>query len=291
MNYGAIEAGGTKFVLAIGNKEGEILERKSIQTRGPEETMDEVISFFKDKNIRALGLGCFGPIELNKEKEKYGYITSTPKKKWVNFDILGTLQRALNIPVSISTDVSAAALGEVTFGEFKNESTLLYITIGTGIGGGYVIDGKIHNGMLHPELGHILVTKDPHDTYKGFCRFHENCLEGLAAGPANEGRTGLKGSEIPDSHESYEFIARYIAEALMNYILVLSPTKIVLGGGVMDRSFLYPKIRENVLRLLNGYILTDELQDIERYIVSPSLMNNSGIKGALALALKAEMED
>lgn len=290
MNYGAIEAGGTKFVLAIGNKEGEILERKSIQTRDPKETMDEVISFFKGKDIRALGLGCFGPLELNKEKEKYGYITSTPKEKWVNFDILGTLKNALNIPVSISTDVSAAALGEVTFGEFKNELTLLYITIGTGIGGGYVIDGKIHNGMLHPELGHILVTKDPRDTYKGFCRFHENCLEGLAAGPANEGRTGLKGSEIPDSHESFEFIARYIAEALMNYILVLSPTKIVLGGGVMDRSFLFPKIRENVQRLLNGYILTDELQDIENYIVSPSLMNNSGIKGALALALSAEIE-
>lgn len=290
MNYGAIEAGGTKFVLAIGNKEGEILERKSIQTRDPKETMDEVISFFKGKDIRALGLGCFGPLELNKGKEKYGYITSTPKEKWVNFDILGTLKKALNIPVSISTDVSASALGEVTFGEFKNEPTLLYITIGTGIGGGYVIDGKIHKGMLHPELGHILVTKDPSDTYKGFCRFHENCLEGLAAGPANEGRTGLKGSEIPDSHESFEFVARYIAEALMNYILVLSPTKIVLGGGVMDRSFLFPKIRENVQRLLNGYILTDELQDIDRYIVSPSLKNNSGIKGALALALNAEIE-
>ena len=201
------------------------------------------------------------------------------------------LFKALNIPVSISTDVSCAALGEVTFGEFKNEPTLLYITIGTGIGGGYVIDGKIHNGMLHPELGHILVTKNPQDTYKGFCRFHENCLEGLAAGPANEGRTGLKGNEIPDSHESFEFIAKYIAEALMNYILVLSPTKIVLGGGVMDRSFIFLKIRENVLKLLNGYILTDELQDIEHYIVSPSLMNNSGIKGALALALKAETED
>jgi len=291
MNYGAIEAGGTKFVLAIGNKEGEILERKSIQTRDPKETMDEVISFFKEKDIRTLGLGCFGPLELNKGKEKYGYITSTPKEKWVNFDILGTLQKALNIPVSISTDVSCAALGEVTFGEFKNEPTLLYITIGTGIGGGYVIDGKIHNGMLHPELGHILVTKNPQDTYKGFCRFHENCLEGLAAGPANEGRTGLKGNEIPDSHESFEFIAKYIAEALMNYILVLSPTKIVLGGGVMDRSFIFLKIRENVLKLLNGYILTDELQDIEHYIVSPSLMNNSGIKGALALALKAETED
>ena len=291
MNYGAIEAGGTKFVLAIGNKDGEILERKSIQTRDPKETMDEVISFFKDKDIKALGLGCFGPLELNRGKEKYGYITSTPKAKWVNFDILGTLKSALNIPVSISTDVSAAALGEVTFGDFKNEPTLLYITIGTGIGGGYVIDGKIHNGMLHPELGHILVTKDPKDSYKGFCRFHENCLEGLAAGPANEGRTGLKGSEIPDSHESFDFVAKYIAEALMNYILVLSPTKIVLGGGVMDRSFLFPKIRENVQRMLNGYILTDELQDIDNYIVSPSLMNHSGIKGALALALNAEAED
>jgi len=287
MHYGAIEAGGTKFVLAIGNDRGKILERAIVPTRDPEDTMKDVVAFFRGKDLKSLGLGCFGPLELNRNKAKYGYITSTPKEKWVDFDILGTLRRELGIPVLISTDVSAAALGEVTFGDFKDEGTLLYITIGTGIGGGYVIEGKIHNGMLHPELGHILVTRDSRDTYKGFCKFHENCLEGLAAGPSNEGRTGQKGADIPDDHESFDFIASYIAQALMNYILILSPTKIVLGGGVMERSFLFPKIRMKVLKLLNGYVLTDELSNIDTYIVPPSLGIHSGIKGALALALEA----
>lgn len=288
MILGAIEAGGTKFVLAIGNEKGEITEKKSIPTRTPEETMPEIHAFFKDKNISALGIGCFGPLELNKDKERYGYITSTPKLAWADYDILGNLKKHLNVPVEISTDVSGAALGEITFGDFEKENTLLYITVGTGIGGGYVIDGKIHNGMLHPEMGHILVTKNPRDTYKGACPYHENCLEGLAAGPANEGRTGMKGIDIPDDHESFHFIAEYMAEALMSYILVLSPTKIVLGGGVMARTHMLPEIRRILKEKMNGYLKTDELSDLDSYIVTPSLGIESGIKGALALALMAE---
>ena len=288
MILGAIEAGGTKFVLAVGNEKGELTEKISIPTRTPEETMPEIYAFFRDKNIEALGIGCFGPLELNKEKEKYGYITSTPKLAWADYDILGNLKKNLNVPVEISTDVSGAALGEVTFGAYKKENTLLYITVGTGIGGGYVIDGKIHNGMLHPEMGHVLVTKNPRDTYKGACPYHENCLEGLAAGPANEGRTGMKGIDIPDDHESFHFIAGYMAEALMSYILVLSPTKIVLGGGVMARSHMLPEIRQILEKKLNGYIKTDQLSSLDSYIVTPSLGTESGIKGALALALMAE---
>jgi len=287
MILGAIEAGGTKFVLAVGNEKGELTEKISIPTRTPEETMPEIYAFFRDKNIEALGIGCFGPLELNKEKEKYGYITSTPKLAWADYDILGNLKKNLNVPVEISTDVSGAALGEVTFGAYKKENTLLYITVGTGIGGGYVIDGKIHNGMLHPEMGHVLVTKNPRDTYKGACPYHENCLEGLAAGPANEGRTGMKGIDIPDDHESFHFIAGYMAEALMSYILVLSPTKIVLGGGVMARSHMLPEIRQILEKKLNGYIKTDQLSSLDSYIVTPSLGTESGIKGALALALMA----
>jgi fructokinase len=288
MIIGAIEAGGTKFVLAVGNEKGELTEKLSIPTRTPEETMPEVYAFFRDKNIEALGIGCFGPLELNKEKEKYGYITSTPKLAWADYDILGNLKKNLNVPVEISTDVSGAALGEVTFGAYEKENTLLYITVGTGIGGGYVIDGKIHNGMLHPEMGHVLVTKNPRDTYKGACPYHENCLEGLAAGPANEGRTGMKGIDIPDDHESFHFIAEYMAEALMSYILVLSPTKIVLGGGVMGRTHMLPEIRQILEKKLNGYIKTDQLSSLDSYIVTPSLGTESGIKGALALALMAK---
>ena len=289
MILGAIEAGGTKFVLAVGNEKGELTEKLSIPTRTPEETMPEIYAFFSDKNIEALGIGCFGPLELNKEKEeKYGYITSTPKLAWADYDILGNLKKNLKVPVEISTDVSGAALGEVTFGAYEKENTLLYITVGTGIGGGYVIDGKIHNGMLHPEMGHVLVTKNPRDTYKGACPYHENCLEGLAAGPANEGRTGMKGIDIPDDHESFHFIAGYMAEALMSYILVLSPTKIILGGGVMARSHMLPEIRQILEKKLNGYIKTDQLSSLDSYIVTPSLGTESGIKGALALALMAE---
>ncbi len=287
MILGAIEAGGTKFVLAVGNEQGEITDKISIPTSTPEETMPEIYAFFKDKKITSLGIGCFGPLELNKDKENYGYITSTPKLAWADYDILGNLKRNLGVPVEISTDVSGAALGEVTFGDYEKENTLLYITVGTGIGGGYVMDGKIHNGMLHPEMGHILVTKNPKDTYEGACPYHKTCLEGLAAGPANEGRTGMKGIDIPDDHESFNFIAEYMAEALMSYILVLSPTKIVLGGGVMDRTHMLPMIRRILAEKLNGYIKTDQLNDLDHYIVTPSLGIESGIKGALALALMA----
>lgn len=288
MILGAIEAGGTKFVLAVGNENGEIAEKISIPTRNPEETMKEIHNFFKDKNIEALGIGCFGPLELNREKEKYGYITSTPKLAWADYDILGSLKKNLGVPVEISTDVSGAALGEITFGDFKNEDTLLYITVGTGIGGGYVINGKIHNGMLHPEMGHILINSVPEDTFKGSCPYHGNCLEGMASGPANEKRTGMKGTDIPDEHESFDFIASYMAEALMSYILTLSPTRIVLGGGVMGRTQMLPKIRQILRKKMNGYLKTDQLNDLEHYIVTPSLGTESGIKGALALALMAE---
>lgn len=285
---GAIEAGGTKFVLAVGNKDGEIFEKISIPTENPEETIQNVTNFFKDKNITSLGVACFGPLELNKDKEKFGYITSSPKLKWANYNILGALEDKLKIPVVLNTDVSGAALGEVTYGDYQNEKTLLYLTIGTGIGGGYVIDGKIHNGMLHPEMGHVLVTKNPKDLYEGRCPYHKNCLEGLASGPANEERTGLKGKDIPKDDPSFDFITEYIAEALMNYILVLSPTQIILGGGVMSREYILPKIRKYLKIKMNDYIKTDQMENLDEYIKTPSLGTESGIKGALALAALAK---
>lgn len=288
MRLGAIEAGGTKFILAVGNEHGEIFEKIAIPTRTPEETIADILIFFKDKKIESLGIGCFGPLELNKNKEKYGYITSTPKPNWGNVDILGTLKRGLGVPVEIATDVSGAALGEVTYGAFKEEQTLLYITVGTGIGGGYVIDGKIHNGMLHPEMGHIMIQKDPLDTFEGSCPFHKNCLEGLASGPANEKRTGMKGVDIPEDDPSFDFIAQYMAEALMAYILILSPTKIVLGGGVMGRTYMLAKITAILESKLNGYVNTDQISNLKDYIVAPSLGVESGIKGALALACMAK---
>lgn len=287
MLFGAIEAGGTKFVLGIGRDTGEIIDKKIIDTKGPEETIGNVIDYFKDKDIKALGIGCFGPLDLNKISNSYGYITSTPKKEWINFDILGNLKKHLEIPMEISTDVSAAALGETRFGNYRDSHTVLYITVGTGIGGGYVIDKKIHNGMLHPELGHIIVRRNKNDDYIGKCYYHKDCFEGLASGPAIEERAKIRGRDIPEDHISWTFVGDYIAQALMNYILVLSPTTIVLGGGVMDRKYLYPIIRERVKEYLNGYVVTDEIKNIGNYIVEPSLGNNSGIIGALALAIDA----
>lgn len=285
MIYGAIEAGGTKFVLAVGTEDGKLLDKKIISTRGPEETMAEVFDYFKDKEICSLGLGCFGPLDLNPQSYKYGYITTSPKIKWNNYNILGALRENLNIPVVINTDVGAAAYGELTFGRYKSSNTLLYITVGTGIGGGFVVDKKIHTGMMHPEIGHILIRQNPADTYEGNCTYHKNCLEGLASGPAIEGRRKVSGRDIRDDDPLWFYIADYIAQALVNYILIISPDKIVIGGGVMDRKFLYPLIRENVVKILNGYIDTKKINNIENYIVEPSLGSESGILGALALAI------
>ena len=290
MLYGAIEAGGTKFILGIGDEHGNLLERESISTRDPGETIKEVVDYFTHFPIAALGLGCFGPLELHEESPRYGFITTTPKKQWVFFDILGTLKRQMGIPIAINTDVGAAALGETTFGTFRTHQTLLYLTIGTGIGGGYVINGRIHNGMLHPEIGHIQMNRHPEDRHISICRYHDHCFEGLASGPAIESRTGLPGAQIPDDHPVFPLIAGYVAQAVSTCILVLSPTKIVLGGGVMKRRFLFPLIRQKTVAYLNGYLETEILQHMDTYIVPPSLGSYSGIMGCLEMARKAALK-
>lgn len=286
MIYGALEAGGTKMVCAIGDENGTILERISVPTETPEITLPKLIEFFQDKNIEALGIGCFGPIDLNRESKTYGYITSTPKMAWRNCDIVGTFQKALHIPVGFDTDVNGSVLGEVTWGCAKGLQNAIYITIGTGVGVGVFAHGRLLHGMLHPEGGHILLPKHPNDTYKGKCPYHgDRCLEGLAAGPAIEERWGKKGIELADKKEVWEMEAYYISVALANYILTLSPQKIILGGGIMHQEHLMPLIRRGVLEQLTGYLCTKELEDIENYIILPSLNDNQGIMGALKLGM------
>lgn len=285
MRIGALEAGGTKMVVAIGNEQGEILDRLSIPTQTPETTMPQLTEYFKDNSIDALGIGCFGPIDLNRESATYGYITSTPKLPWRNYNIVGTFSEALQVPIGFDTDVNASAIGEATWGSTKDVRNSIYITIGTGVGVGVIIDGKPHHGMLHPEAGHILLAKHPKDTFKGTCPYHENCMEGLAAGPAIEARYGKKAYELAEQVEVWELEGYYIAQALVNYILTLSPQRIILGGGVMHQEQLMPIIHREVLRLLNGYIITPQLQDIENYIVLPKLNDNQGIMGCIKLAL------
>lgn len=280
MVYGAIEAGGTKFVCAVGNEKGDILEQVQFPTTVPSETMAQVIDFFRPFDLKAIGIGSFGPIDINHDSSSYGYITSTPKLAWAHYPIVQTIKDALNVPIGFNTDVNAAALGESVFGAAKGLDSCLYITVGTGIGAGAVVNGQLLQGWSHPEMGHILVRRHPDDSYEGACPYHQDCLEGLAAGPAIEKRWGQKGIELEQRAEVWEMEAFYLAQALMQYILVLSPKRIVLGGGVMKQAHLFPLIREHVSRLLNGYV---SLPDMETYIVPPGLGDRAGITGALLL--------
>lgn len=284
---GAIEAGGTKFVLGIGTEDGKVLERVSFPTTTPEETMEKVIEFFKGKDIKAIGLGSFGPIDPNESSPTYGYITTTPKPHWGNYNIVEELKKHFDLPIKFDTDVNGAALGEITWGAAQGLNSALYITVGTGIGAGAVVEGNMVNGLLHPEMGHIMVRKHKDDNYKGRCPFHGDCLEGLACGPAIEERWGQKGYELGADHEAWKVEAYYLAQALVNYILILSPEKIIMGGGVMKQEQLFPLIREEVKRLLNGYIVKKELaKDIDNYIIPPALGDNAGLLGCVALGLK-----
>lgn len=286
MKLGAIEAGGTKFVVAIGDENGNILERDSFPTTTPKETIKNIFRFFDGKSIEALGLGCFGPIDPDVKSETYGCITTTPKPGWQNFNIVAALKARYNVPMAFDTDVNGAALGESFFGAAKGLDNVLYLTIGTGIGGGALVEGKLMHGLLHPEMGHIPIVKREDDTYVGNCPFHKMCLEGLAAGPAIEARWGKRGNKLPESHPAWDLEAWYIAQALAMYILTISPKKIILGGGVMHQKQLFPMIHNYLQERLNGYIQKDDIttDKIKEYIVFPELGDDAGICGALALA-------
>ncbi|WP_267868123.1 ROK family protein [Rossellomorea vietnamensis] len=284
MIIGAIEAGGTKFVCGIGNEKGEILERVTIPTTTPGETLRQVVEFFKDKHIEKLGVGSFGPIDLNPESEGYGSITSTPKPHWSHFNLIGELKKHFFIPIAFDTDVNAAAFGESIWGAAKGLDSCLYMTVGTGIGVGALTEGKLVHGLTHPEMGHILVRRHPDDPYAGGCPYHGDCLEGLASGPAIEARWGKKAVELVDTPQVWEMEAYYLAQAIAHYILILSPKKVILGGGVMNQEHLFPLIREQVVTILNGYVQHKQiLEEIDTYIVPPGLGNNAGLVGALGL--------
>lgn len=290
MRLGALEAGGTKMVCAIGDETGRISGQVSIPTEVPDITMPKLLAFFKEKEIDALGIGCFGPIELDRNDPNYGSITSTPKFAWRNYNIVKSFADVLQCPIGFDTDVNCSVLGEVTYGQAKGKSCVIYLTIGTGIGGGIYIDGKLLHGMLHPEAGHVLIRKRSDDSYEGKCPYHRTCFEGLAAGPAIEERWGQRAAELSDRPEVWDLEADYIAQALVGYILTLSPEMIILGGGVMHQEQLFPLIREKVGRLLGGYIRAQELEDMEHYIVSASLHDDQGIMGCLELARRALAE-
>lgn len=284
MLLGALEAGGTKMVCAIGEENGRILEQVSIPTRTPKETIPEILDYFTGKDIAALGIGAFGPIDVIEGSNSFGFILNTPKLAWKNFDLVASIQKELNLPIGLDTDVNSSCLGEVTFGCAKGLDSVIYITIGTGVGVGIYVNGKMLHGMLHPEAGHVLLSKHPEDDYNGKCPYHINCFEGLAAGPAIEERWGRKAIDLGYRDEVWELEAYYISQALVNYILTLAPQKIILGGGVMHQMQLFPLIRSNVKKLLGGYINTKEINNLEQYIVPSSLNDNQGIMGCIELA-------
>jgi fructokinase len=279
---GGIEAGGSKFKCAAGSgpADAEIAE---FPTTTPQETIGRVAEFFRTRQpVESIGIASFGPIDPNPQSPTFGYITSTPKPGWRNFDFAGAVRDALGIPVAFDTDVNAAALAESRWGAARGLGSFLYVTVGTGIGGGALIDGRLLHGRLHPEMGHLRVPHDRmRDPFAGHCPYHGDCLEGLAAGQAIQARWSLAGHLLPDGHAAWDLEADYLALGVVSWTCVLSPERIVLGGGVMQREELFPKIRLRVGELLNGYLESPE-------IVPPELGTRAGVLGAIALASQPE---
>ncbi len=287
--YGGIEAGGTKFVCVIGTSPQNILAEERFPTTTPDETIARSVEFFQrhDYELAAIGIGSFGPVDLNPESPTYGYITTTPKPGWAQVDLRGGIQRALRVPVAFDTDVNAAAFGEHHWvPENHALDPLLYMTVGTGIGVGVMVNGRPLHGLLHPEAGHMLLPRNPQrDPFTGWCPYHGDCFEGLAAGPAMAKRWGQPAETLPADHPAWQLEAHYIALAVANLTLVLSPQRIVIGGGVMQHPGLLDLVRGEVRDLINGYVQSDRItQHIDQFIVPPALGIRSGMLGAIALA-------
>ncbi|MGD9029528.1 MAG: ROK family protein [Anaerolineae bacterium] len=288
---GGIEAGGTKFVCAVAEGPTKVCAQTEFPTTKPQETIARAMAFFEEQPepVSALGIGSFGPVDPDPGSPTFGTITTTPKPGWQNVDLRGRIQSALRVPVGFDTDVNAAALGEHRWGAAQGVGTFVYITVGTGIGGGAMVAGNLLHGLVHPEMGHIRIPHDrDRDPFDGVCPYHGDCLEGLATGPAIEARWGKRGEDLPQDHPAWPLEAHYLALGLMAIICTLSPQRVILGGGVMERLFLFPMIRSRVQDLLNGYIQSPAITDeIDSYIVPPGLGRQAGVLGAVALAARA----
>ena len=284
MRLRALEAGGTKMVCAVGDEAGHIGKRAVFPTRTPDETVPEMLAFFEKEQIEAIGIASFGPVDLRVGSDTWGYITSTPKNGWANYDICGAFTGKLGVPAGFDTDVNGACLGELLYGNGRGCSSLVYITVGTGIGMGICAGGHLIHGMVHPEAGHMLLHRAPGDDFPGICPYHGDCLEGLCCGPAIGARYGIPAAEIPADDPAWRYTAYYIAQAVMNLILTVSPERVILGGGVMGQPQLLPMIRRETERLLNGYLKASQLQDMDSYIMEPGCGGDQGILGALELA-------
>ena len=289
--YGGIEAGGTKFVCAVGTGPNDMRAEVRFPTTTPEETIGQAVDFFREQGeLTAVGIASFGPLDPNSQSATFGTITTTPKLGWANTNLGGRVSEALGgIPFGFDTDVNGAALGEWRWGAAQGLDTFIYLTIGTGVGGGAMINGRLAHGLIHPEMGHIRLPRDPViDPYTGYCSYHGDCFEGLACGPAIGERWGQPAYTLPDDHPAWDLEAHYLALALVNFICTLSPQRIIMGGGVMEQQQIFPLVRQKVQALLNGYVQSPQILDeIDSYIVPPGLGNQAGVLGAIALAQQA----
>lgn len=289
--YGGIEAGGTKFVCAVGTGPEHIVAETSFPTSADSAaTIGEAIAFFRahsqERPLAAVGIASFGPVDPDPRSPQFGYITTTPKPGWAHTNFFGPVRDALGVPVGFDTDVNGAALGEYRWGAAQGLDTFVYLTIGTGLGGGGMIQGQMIHGLMHPEMGHMLIPHDRSaDPYGGYCPYHGDCWEGLAAGPALEGRWQRRAEQLPLEHPAWELEAHYLALGLVNIIYAMSPQRIIMGGGVMQQSHLFPMIRDKVQKMVNGYLQRAAItEEIDSYIVPPALPGRSGVLGAIALA-------
>ncbi len=285
MRYGAIEAGGTKMVMGVYDQDIRLLEQASIPTKTPEETLPAMVGYFKDHPVDALGVAAFGPINLRAASPDYGTILNTPKLAWQRYPLLDVLRDGLGLPCGIDTDVNAAALAEIKLGAARGLNSCLYFTIGTGIGGGLYAEGRLVHGLMHPEMGHVLLSRHEEDPLlNGVCPYHPNCAEGFASGPAMQARWGVPGKDLAPDHRGWDLEAYYLAQLCTDALMVVSPEIILLGGGVMHEEQLLPKIRRQVLKMVNGYIDRGQLPEMEDYIKAPALYPDSGLVGAALLA-------
>jgi fructokinase len=297
MLIGAIEAGGTKFVCSIGSGPHDLRSEIRFPTTTPAETLGRSIAYFQERvaeegPLAAIGVASFGPIDPHPHSSTYGFITTTPKPGWANADVVGALRAEFDVPIGFDTDVNGAALSEGKWGAAQGLDTFIYLTIGTGIGGGAMVNGKLLHGLVHPEMGHMRLNHDwEKDPFPGNCPYHADCLEGMANGPAIEKRWGTKGQDLGPSHQAWDLEADYLAQALQSLICTFSPQRIIMGGGVMDVPGLLSKVREKTVTYLNDYVQHPSIiEHIDAYIVPPSLGNKAGVLGAIALGIQAFKE-
>ncbi len=289
--WGGIEAGGTKFVCAVGESPDAVLAEERFPTSTPDKTLEQTVRFFRQQEtkfgqIAAIGVSSFGPVDPDPASPQFGYITTTPKEGWANTDFAGYLRKELKVPIGFDTDVNGAALAEYRWGAAQGLDTFIYLTIGTGIGGGGLVNGRLMHGLVHPEMGHLRIPHDLSlDPFAGVCPFHGDCWEGLASGPAMEKRWGVPARQLPEDHVAWDLEAQYLALAVQNLIVTLSPQRIIMGGGVMEQRHLFDKVRRRVQSLLNDYVKHPQIiHAMDEYIVPPALGNRAGVLGGFALA-------